>query len=218
MIIHLIILYLRVNVHSQIIIKMNANTTKRQQEIINASLELIAEGGIQSLTIKNLAKKIGFAESAIYRHYDNKIQILLAILDFFGRNIEQFFSTQLHSNDTALVKVENLFLNHFKKFSATPAIVTVIFSEEMFRNELELVEKVKEIMNKNISTLTTIIETGQKNGEIRTDIEASHLSTMIIGSLRMFVKQWHLSNYNFNLIEKGSDFINSIKILINKEN
>ena len=193
---------------------MNTEITKRQQEIINVSLELIAESGIQSLTIKNLAKKIGFVESAIYRHYENKIQILLAILDFFEQNTEYFFSNQLNSNDNALIKIENLFQNHFKKFSTSPSLVSVIFSEEIFRNEAELTGKVIEIMEKNIASLKIIIETGQSRGEIRADIEASHLSVMIMGSLRMFVKQWHMANYNFNLTEKGSEFINSIKILI----
>lgn len=193
---------------------MNTEITERQKEIIHASLELISEKGIQSLTIKNLAKKIGFAESAIYRHYENKIQILLAILDFFKQNTEPFFTNQLNSNDNALIKIENLFQNHFKKFSASPSLVSVIFSEEIFRNEVELTEKVKEIMNKNTASLKTIIETGQRNGEIRSDIEASHLSVMIMGSLRMFVKQWHMSDYKFDLVEKGSELINSIKILV----
>ncbi|MFA6403962.1 MAG: TetR/AcrR family transcriptional regulator [Salinivirgaceae bacterium] len=197
-----------------ILVYMSTEITERQQEIINVSLALIAESGIQSLTIKNLAKKIGFAESAIYRHYENKIQILLAILDFFKQNTEHFFTNQLNSSDNALIKIENLFTNHFKKFSSTPSLVSVIFSEEIFRNELELTEKVKEIMNKNIASLKMIIESGQRDGEIRADIEASHLSVMIMGSLRMFVKQWHMSNYNFNLTEKGSEFISSIKILL----
>ncbi|MFA9388500.1 MAG: TetR/AcrR family transcriptional regulator [Prolixibacteraceae bacterium] len=195
---------------------MNTETTERQQEIINVSLELIAESGIQSLTIKNLAKKIGFAESAIYRHYDNKIQILLAILDFFKLSTEHFFTDQLSSNENSLIKIENLFQNHFKKFSTSPSLVAVIFSEEIFRNEAELTEKVQEIMNKNIASLETIIQTGQKNGEIKADIDASHLAVIIMGSLRMFVKQWHMQNYKFNLIEKGSGFISSIKVLIKK--
>ena len=97
-----------------ILVYMSTEITERQQEIINVSLALIAESGIQSLTIKNLAKKIGFAESAIYRHYENKIQILLAILDFFKQNTEHFFTNQLNSNDNALIKIENLFTNHFK--------------------------------------------------------------------------------------------------------
>jgi hypothetical protein len=107
-----------------------------------------------------------------------------------------------------------LFQNHFKKFSTSPSLVSVIFSEEIFRNETELTEKVKEIMNKNIASIKTIIEVGQRNGEIRADVEASYLSVIIMGSLRMFVKQWHMSEYKFNLTEKGSEFINSIKILV----
>lgn len=195
---------------------MNAEITERQKEIIHVSLEIIAESGIQSLTIKNLAKKIGFAESAIYRHYENKIQIMLAILEFFKKNSEYFFTSQLGSNEHTSIKIEQLFLNHFEKFSATPSLVAVIFSEEIFRNEVELTDKVKEIMNKNITSLKTIIEIGQSKGEIRADIDASHLSVMIMGALRMFVKQWHMSNYDFNLKEKGLEFINSIKTLINK--
>ena len=84
---------------------MNTEITERQQEIINVSLELIAESGIQSLTIKNLAKKIGFAESAIYRHYENKIQILLAILDFFKQSTEHYFTNQLETNENAIIKI-----------------------------------------------------------------------------------------------------------------
>ena len=188
--------------------------TERQQQIINVSLELIAESGIQSLTIKNLAKKIGFAESAIYRHYDNKIQILLAILDFFRQNTGMFFINQLNSNANALQKIETIFQNHFAKFTASPSLVAVIFSEEIFRNEKELSEKVTEIMNGNTANLKTIIETGQNAGEIRADIEAAHMAVIILGSLRMFVKKWQMSNYNFSLIEKGAEFTNSIKELI----
>ena len=53
--------------------------TERQQEIINVALKLINEKGIQGLTMKNLSKEIGISEPAIYRHFENKIEILLAI-------------------------------------------------------------------------------------------------------------------------------------------
>ncbi|MBT4968054.1 MAG: TetR/AcrR family transcriptional regulator [Bacteroidetes bacterium] len=64
--------------------------TDRQKEIVEVALELITEKGIQGLTIKNLSKKIGISEPAIYRHFDNKIQILISILElvsvFYYRN------------------------------------------------------------------------------------------------------------------------------------
>lgn len=193
---------------------MNAELSDRQKEIVNVSLELIAESGIQGLTIKNLAMKIGFSESAIYRHYENKIQILVAILNNFQGNSEQFFKTELNIEADAVSKIEHLFLNHFRTFSSKPSIVAVIFSEELFRNEPVLLEKVAEVMKNNSENLKSIIQTGQEKGEIRADIDPSHLSVIIMGSLRMFVKQWHISTYSFDLTTKGAEFISSIKTLI----
>lgn len=197
-----------------ILVVMVIEITERQQQIINMSLELISESGIQSLTIKNLAKKIGFAESAIYRHYANKVQILLAILEFFKQYTESFFLNELNSSDTAINKIYHLFTNHFKKFAASPSLVSVIFSEEIFRNEKELSEKVSEIVNKNLLVLKTIIETGQENGELRNDVEAEQLAVIVMGSLRLFVKQWQMSNYSFSLEKKGNALSNTIKTLL----
>ncbi|MBL6964026.1 MAG: helix-turn-helix transcriptional regulator, partial [Candidatus Marinimicrobia bacterium] len=51
--------------------------TERQDQIIQESIQLIAEKGIQGLTIKNISKAIGITEPAIYRHFDSKNDIIL---------------------------------------------------------------------------------------------------------------------------------------------
>jgi AcrR family transcriptional regulator len=193
---------------------MNAEISERQKEIITVSLELIAKKGIQGLTIKNLAKKIGFTEAAVYRHYENKIQILIAILDYFREDTNRFFVNEMKSEENATQKIEHLFLNHFKTFSETPSLVSVVFAEEIFRNEAVLIEKVAEIMKKNTQILLSIIESGQKKSEIRSDINSHNLAVIIMGSLRMFVKQWQMSDYSFSLTERGTEYIKSVIKLI----
>jgi AcrR family transcriptional regulator len=71
--------------------------TDRQMEIINAAIDLIADKGIQQMTIKNLSAKIGFTEGAIYRHFDSKIEILLGILAMF-KDKKNSALTQLQSS------------------------------------------------------------------------------------------------------------------------
>lgn len=44
----------------------------RQLEIIEAAGEILTESGLAGLTTKNLALKMGFAESALYRHFKSK--------------------------------------------------------------------------------------------------------------------------------------------------
>lgn len=190
--------------------------TSRQKEITEVALELISEKGIQGLTIKNLAKKIGITEPAIYRHYDSKIDILIAVLDLFKQNTENLFEKELKHEGKAIEKIEHLFSNHFTTLSATPSLVSVIFSEEIFRNEPILIEKISEVIEKNDKILTTIIVNGQKSGEIRSDIEAKFLSTIIIGTLRLFVKKWQFSAFSYNLPKEGKQIIESIKLLIIK--
>jgi AcrR family transcriptional regulator len=63
--------------------------TERQQEIVETALGLINEKGIQGLTIKNLSKKLGITEPAIYRHFVNKIQILIALLNLMKKNTSE---------------------------------------------------------------------------------------------------------------------------------
>ena len=57
--------------------------TERQQQIIEESIKIIDDKGIQGLTIKNLSKAIGISEPGIYRHFESKTEILLSILNNF---------------------------------------------------------------------------------------------------------------------------------------
>lgn len=188
--------------------------TERQKEIIDVALNLIAAKGIQGLTIKNLAREIGISEPAIYRHYENKIEILLAILDLFRINSVKLFEQASGEKSGAMLKIEHLFSSHFTTFSQNPSLVAVIFSEEIFRNEPVLVEKISEIVSQNDRMLISIISEGQLEGEIRNDLEAGHLAIMVMGSLRLFVKRWQFSGHNFSLTEEGHAFLKSVISMI----
>ena len=50
-----------------------------RQAVINSALELIAERDIQSLTLREIAKRVGVSQMAPYRHFKNKA-VLLAVL------------------------------------------------------------------------------------------------------------------------------------------
>ena len=190
--------------------------TERQKEILESALDLISKKGMQGLTIKNLAKSIGVTEPAIYRHYENKMMILVSILDLFKSNTYQIYEKELKSDFSAIEKIEHLFDSHFSAFSDSPALVSVIFAEELFRGEPSLVKKIAEIIGRNSNAITAIVIEGQTKGELRTDIDASHLSTLILGSLRLFVKKWQFSEYTFNLKTEGTKLFDSLKLMIIK--
>ncbi len=190
--------------------------TERQQEIISIALDLINEKGIQGLTIKNLSKKLSITEPAIYRHFENKIQILLALLDLLKKNTSQIFETELNSDETSIRKIEHLFEKHFHSFTQMPSLASVVFSEEIFRNEEKLIGKISEVIEYNNQKLQIILRDGQKANEIRNDVEIDHLVILIMGALRLFVKKWQFSGFAFNLEKEGVKLIQSVMRLISE--
>ena len=190
------------------------NFTTRQKEIIDVSIKIIAEKGIQQLTIKNISKSIGISEPAIYRHFDSKMDILLAILSLFRKNSHIILSKIISNKTSSIKQIESIFTNHFKQFTANPASAAVIFSEEIFQNDKRLAEQVKLIMQLNQNMIIKIIKKGQQKSEIRSDIPQKQLSLIIMGALRIIVAKWRLSKYSFDLEKEGAVLWISIKKVI----
>ena len=172
---------------------------------------------IEERSYRWLAKRLGITEPAIYRHFENKIQILIALLDLLKKNTSTLFDAELNSNKPAIKKIERLFERHFEMFAEIPSLASVIFSEEIFRNEDQLIAKISEVIEHNNQKLLTILKEGQKKKEIRGDIEVSHLVIFIMGALRLFVKKWQFSGFSFDLEKEGAKLILSVRQLMVKQ-
>ncbi len=173
--------------------------TERQQQIMNASIELIAEQSIQGLTIKNIAKKIKLTEGAIYRHFSSKNDILLGILQSFKDVSKKTLVESCTSDMPALEQIKSIFTHNVQYFNEKPAVTAVIFSEGIFQNDAHLSKEVFILLEMHERALNCIIERGQKQNEIRNDIDEKELTRVFIGSIRYVVKKWRLSGFSFDL-------------------
>jgi AcrR family transcriptional regulator len=177
--------------------------TSRQREIIDVSISLVADKGIQSLTIKNISQTIGISEPAIYRHFKNKFEIIMTILDSFEDIASEVLNSDEMSELGALGKIEFFLLNRYKICAENPKLAKLMFAEENFQDDERLAAKVLSIMHSHKEHMDRIISAGRKNGEIRDDIDTVSLFRIIFGPMRLLIKQWGLSGCRFDLIKEG---------------
>ena len=189
---------------------MNNARSTRQIQILNESIQIIHKKGIQGLTIKNIALAIQVTEAAIYRHFESKDEILSAILDDFKSNLNEMVQLVMVSKVSALEKLEMVLNQIINRFHANPAIVSVIFSDEIFVNKEILHDKIVEIIQQNNECFSLIAAEGQKTNEIRDDIESEELAIIIMGSFRMVVKNWQLKKNSYSLKSRGKIFYKSL--------
>jgi AcrR family transcriptional regulator len=158
--------------------------------------------------------EIGISEPAIYRHFKSKTEIILAILENFKIMADFLSATMENLEGTAYEKINFMFSKMMEVFIAQPSIVSVIFSEEIFKNEISLLEKIRTIMNLHQKTIENIIKKGQNEGNVRNDISKESLAIIIMGALRLLVKRWNLNQHNFDLNKEGITLLNSIQLII----
>ena len=185
--------------------------TGRQKQIIESAIEIIANEGIQSLTIKRLSSAIGISEPAIYRHFQNKQEIIESILRYFANDSKDYLLRIVKSDSEPIEKIGAFFNFHLDTFARRPALAAVIFSEDIFQNDRQLAQSVLRIMEQSQKTVLKILQEASKDAGIRKDIPEEHLATMLIGTLRFLVNKWHLTKHDFDLVTEGDRLWGSLR-------
>lgn len=193
---------------------MSETLTDRQFEIIEAAGNILTQSGISGLTTKNLAKEMKFSESAIYRHFSSKEKIIIALLEYLAKDMDERFKTAL-SNDLPIEsKFKILFDNQFQFFNKNPHFVVAVFSDGLLEESETINDCIRRIMAVKMKYLKPIIEAGQKEKILKKDIPVEDMMHIIMGTFRLQMYKWRVGNFQFDIIKSGDNMIHSILKLI----
>lgn len=184
--------------------------SKRQNQIIDAAINLAAAEGIQALTMKNLAAAVAVSEPALYRHFANKAEILRALISRFDNGVEALEQTE----QSGFAGIEAFMLSRIQQAAANPPLARIMFAEELFWHDGESADGMRQMMHRHRNFILEHLEQGIAVGELRSDVEPEMMFRMLMGPLRLLIKQWAMSQYRFDLTEKGRELINTLKILL----
>lgn len=191
----------------------------RQIEIMEAATQRIDHYGIQELTIKNLSSDIGVSEAALYRHFKSKNEIMLGLLTYFMQEMSQrVMDINSKEGKTPIERLRGVFSSQLKAFTQKPAIVSVIFSDGIFRFNKKLSSTVSDLMDMMHDLIDSIVKEGQDDGSIYNLVGHSTLATIILGSMRITVLKWKISDHTTDLIKDGNNVLNGILKMIQKQN
>lgn len=188
------------------------STEQRQDMIIDEAIKIIHISGYQSFSIRELAKQVKISEPAIYRHFLNKEDIILGILNRmldFDHLLEKDILKQITTQD----KIKHFMLFHFDFLENKPEMTSVLFAEDMFDQSEILRNRLMFVIQKRKNLLNNILQEAKSNGKI-VDVNIQDLLSLILGLIRMIVLEWRLSNFNFSLTERGKGIITTLDKLI----
>ncbi len=193
---------------------MTSSISDRQLEIIEAAGKILTTSGVSGLTIKNLAKEMKFSESAIYRHFASKEEIIIALLEYLAKSMDARYSNVITSEQLPEEKFTILFQNQFSFFKKHPHFAVAVFSDGLMEESQRINETILRIMDVKMKHLIPIIKEGQRNKIFTNSITATELVQIVMGSIRLLMFKWRVSNFEFDIKKAGNKTIKSLLTLL----
>lgn len=196
---------------------MTETISYRQLEIIEAAGRLLTSSGVSGLTIKNLAKEMGFSESALYRHFTSKEEIIVALLTYLADLMDERLSRLIKGDEDPEEKFRKLFGSQVELFSKHPHFVVAVFSDGLMEESQKINVAILKIMTVNMKHLMPIILEGQQKKIFTNSITTEELVHIVMASFRLQMFKWRIAHFKFNLEKSANNIISAILTLIKEQ-
>lgn len=190
--------------------------SSRQFEIIEAAGRILSASGVNGLTIKNLAQEMKFSESAIYRHFSSKEEIVVAMLAYLAENMDERLQKVAPAHNKPAEKLEAIFLDQIAFFSKNPHFVVAVFLDGLMEVSQKINGAILHIMQVKMKHLMPVILEGQQQGFFTNAITTEELTHIVMGSFRLQMFKWRIANFQFDLHRQGTSMLQAILTLIKK--
>lgn len=188
--------------------------TTRQLEIIESAGKILSASGVSGLTIKNLAKEMKFSESAIYRHFKSKDQILVSMLEYLAESMDVRYAKIASQDLPALEKFNAYFQNQFEFFNDKPHFVVAVFTDGLMEESENINNAILNLMAIKMKYLIPVIADGQEEGFFTNEIKTEEILHVTMGAFRLLMFKWRMTNFHFDIIESGTELMTTIQTLI----
>lgn len=155
-------------------------STMRQEQILDTTLEIIAEKGLSGVNTSEIAQRIGIVPSALYRHFENKDALIDALLDRTHSILFENVRKISMESSGASKNLRSLFLLHIEFIRKNPGIPKLVFSDAAVFGSPERKKKVIFIVRNYMNKLKEIAEKGIREGDLMNDISSEAVAFSMV--------------------------------------
>jgi len=187
------------------------STDLRKKQIIDAIGGIILEKGSEFVTIRSISKAVNLSEAAIYRHFKNKKEIFIFLINHIVITlIDSLSDTDKVSsiNDLYLI-----FKDHLINIEKIKGISFLIIAEILSLGDNDLNAKLLENINIYLRKIEKIIQKCLDANIIKKDIDPSSMAKIIFNNIQGMVYNWYLNKFNYDLINKFDKVWNHLKYI-----
>ena len=183
---------------------------KRKERLLISAIRLLDEGGLAGVTTREMARREGISEPAVYRHFNGKAEVLMAILEQFSAFDTNLAATVRENEMPPVEAVRHICRVYAAHYAGYPEIANVMFSLDLWKYDPQLEEKYAEILNARHALMRELVVAGIDNGVFRPDIKVAVLAEFLANLVISVTRQWRFEGMSYPLAERMEDMLDMI--------
>lgn len=176
----------------------------RKEQIVDAALKLLGESNVRKLKITDIATSLDLVPSALYRHFNSKDAILMAILDYIEKKFAANLKDVRKAHDNTIDRLHELLFRHVRLISQHHGIPRIVFSDEFWGQKTVKKRRLYELVSAYLGELERIIAEGQEKDEIRKDVDPAVAARMFLGIIQPGALLSFMSEGEFDIEEHAA--------------
>lgn len=159
---------------------------ERMRELLAAARAVFSEHGYQGASITEIARRAGVVEGTIYKHFENKRDLLHQVMRDFYESLIADVETGARGIRGAANRLRFVIGRHLAAFGADRGLCRLLIRE--IRPDGELYQSAIEELNRRYTRAAyEAIRDGVESGELRPDIDPATVRNMIYGAVEHVV-------------------------------
>ncbi|MBR6402557.1 MAG: TetR/AcrR family transcriptional regulator [Eubacterium sp.] len=187
-----------------------------RDRIVSASIDIISDAGLASLTIKNISMRTNIREDMLYKYYSNTDEILIDIVQGFFRFDNAMMKTASSKNVSYVQKIllfNDALISYYDSYYSVSAIM--LQYEELLHNT-HTREIVEIGYNNRRKYIADLFEEAIKANEIKKGYKAENLADVLLGIIHICTFNRRVMNRKRSLKEEITYSVNSMmKTIVN---
>ena len=170
----------------------------RRIQIKQAAKEIIFQNGLQNLSTRNIAAKVGISEGTIFRHFGTKKDIFFDLLhDIKSELCDPLFMIS-HNNRSPEERLYEYFCYHINYLLLNKGITILFFTEASYQNSDELKPELSKLYLDLKQNFAKILSDGIEAGIWHHGISVNDLAGLYMGIPVTLTIEFTLNNEGFN--------------------
>lgn len=154
----------------------------RREQILDRASELATEAGLGQLTMKRIATRVGFSETAIYRHFPTKQALLLGLMDRLETQLLVPIRAIADQDDLPpLARLRQIVQHHLDLVLERHSLPIQLLAEASAAGDPVLLSRMRAIMRGYVGILMRLAGDAISSGSLSADVHPGVIAVWLLG-------------------------------------